>query len=225
MYNLTTYPHLVSFLDALGVDTQPSDMSFSLSMDGGRLEWASHDLDSVFAQRKNMASPSFLMMLRDVVRFGKEAPKVMQRGGEGEKEDSRGVGVGVIVCQLDTLATGLALGQHRAMCSHKYTQTPGGNAAQAGAFSHRQPSIMSASRPSRREAHHSPLTVLPCAHAPALPWPGAGPCVRPRVSRHDAGAVPQGGAVQPRLHLQLRTAHVRSSVERAQRTGKAAQGL
>ena len=76
VYNLTTYPHLVSFLEALGVDTQPSDMSFSLSMDGGRLEWASHDLDSVFAQRKNMASPSFLMMLRDVVRFGKEAPKV-----------------------------------------------------------------------------------------------------------------------------------------------------
>lgn len=77
VYNLTTYPHLVGFLDCLGVDSEPSDMSFSLSMDGGKLEWGSaHELDSIFAQRKNLVSPSFLGMVRDVIRFGKEAPKV-----------------------------------------------------------------------------------------------------------------------------------------------------
>ena len=76
MYNLTTYPHLVGFLDALGVDTEPSDMSFSLSIDKGALEWASHDLDTIFTQRANLASPSFLRMVYDVVRFGREAPKV-----------------------------------------------------------------------------------------------------------------------------------------------------
>ncbi len=76
MYNLTTYPNLVGFFETLGVDTQPSDMSFALSMDDGKLEWGSDNLDTVFAQRKNMASPSFLNMLRDVIRFGKEAPKV-----------------------------------------------------------------------------------------------------------------------------------------------------
>ncbi|KAG1678525.1 hypothetical protein FOA52_014559 [Chlamydomonas sp. UWO 241] len=78
VYNLTTYPNLVGFFDALGVDTQPSDMSFALSMDGGKLEWGSDNLDTVFAQRSNMASPSFLGMLRDVIRFGKEAPKVLE---------------------------------------------------------------------------------------------------------------------------------------------------
>ena len=53
-------------------------MSFALSMDDGRLEWGSDNLDTVFAQRRNIASPSFLGMLRDVIRFGKEAPKVRE---------------------------------------------------------------------------------------------------------------------------------------------------
>ncbi|KAG2447750.1 hypothetical protein HYH02_007208 [Chlamydomonas schloesseri] len=76
--NLTTYPHFMGFLECLGVDTQPSDMSFALSLDGGRLEWGSDNLDTIFAQRSNLASPAFLGMLRDVVRFGKEAPKVLE---------------------------------------------------------------------------------------------------------------------------------------------------
>ena len=50
VYNLTTYPHLVGLFEELGVETQPSDMSFALSVDGGHLEWGSHNLDAVFAQ-------------------------------------------------------------------------------------------------------------------------------------------------------------------------------
>ncbi|KAG2492394.1 hypothetical protein HYH03_009340 [Edaphochlamys debaryana] len=87
VYNLTTYPHFVGFLECLGVDTLPSDMSFALSMDGGRLEWGSDNLDTIFAQRKNMASPSFLAMIRDVLRFGKEAPKVLEPGQAHVYED------------------------------------------------------------------------------------------------------------------------------------------
>ena len=48
-----------------------------LSVDGGKLEWGSHDLGSIFAQKSNMFSPSFLWMIREVLRFGKEAPKVL----------------------------------------------------------------------------------------------------------------------------------------------------
>lgn len=79
VYNLTTYPNLVGFLEALDVDTEPSEMSFSLSMDGGKLEWASHDLSTIFVQKRNLLSPSFLRMIYDVIRFGREAPKVRQQ--------------------------------------------------------------------------------------------------------------------------------------------------
>lgn len=78
VYNLTTYPHLVGFFEELGVETEPSEMSFALSVDKGNIEWGSHGLDSVFAQRKNLISPTFLAMLYDVVRFGREAPEVLK---------------------------------------------------------------------------------------------------------------------------------------------------
>jgi predicted NAD/FAD-binding protein len=54
-------------------------MSFSLSMDNGKLEWASHDLSTIFVQKRNLLSPSFLRMIYDVIRFGREAPKVTHR--------------------------------------------------------------------------------------------------------------------------------------------------
>lgn len=76
MYNLTTYPNLVGLLEELGVDTEPSDMSFGLSIDGGALEWGSRGLGAIFAQRHNLLSPSFLRMIWDVIRFGREAPEV-----------------------------------------------------------------------------------------------------------------------------------------------------
>ena len=76
VFNLTTYPNLVGLLEALDVDTEPSDMSFALSIDGGALEWGSHGLDSIFAQRRNLLSPSFWLMIWDVLRFGRQAPQV-----------------------------------------------------------------------------------------------------------------------------------------------------
>ena len=76
MFNLTTYPHLVGLFDTLGIDTEESEMSFALSMDQGALEWASHGLGTIFAQRQNLWKLSFWQMIWDVVRFGREAPKV-----------------------------------------------------------------------------------------------------------------------------------------------------
>lgn len=79
VYNLTTYPNLVGFLECLGVDTEPSEMSFSCSMNGGEFEWGSEGFDGIFAQKQNLFSSRFLWMLYEVIRFGKNAPKVTSR--------------------------------------------------------------------------------------------------------------------------------------------------
>lgn len=77
VFNLTTYPNLQGMFEELGVDSEPSEMSFSLSVDSGRLEWASHGLGTVFAQKSRVFSPSFLKMMYEVLRFGREAPEVL----------------------------------------------------------------------------------------------------------------------------------------------------
>lgn len=68
VYNLTSYPNLVGLFDQLGVATEPSDMSFALSTDNGAFEWGSRGLGALFAQRRNILSPSFWRMVLDVVR-------------------------------------------------------------------------------------------------------------------------------------------------------------
>jgi predicted NAD/FAD-binding protein len=81
VYNERTYPNLIGLLAELGVPTAKSDMSFAVSvpLDGGRrLEWAGSNLDTVFAQRRNLLSPAFLSMLRDLLRFNREATAVAQ---------------------------------------------------------------------------------------------------------------------------------------------------
>ena len=74
VYNPKNYPNLTALFDHLGVATKPSDMSFGVSLDGGRLEYAGTDLVGLFAQKRNLFSPRFLGMLRDLLRFYREAP-------------------------------------------------------------------------------------------------------------------------------------------------------
>ena len=71
VFNHANYPNLVALFTELGVETRPSQMSFSASIDGGRLEYALHSLSALFAQRRNLLRPSFLRMVRDILRFNK----------------------------------------------------------------------------------------------------------------------------------------------------------
>jgi len=73
VFNQKTYPNLVALFRQLGVPTAASDMSFSLSLEAPHIEWAGTSLDTLFAQRRNLLRPAFLRMLRDVLRFNREA--------------------------------------------------------------------------------------------------------------------------------------------------------
>jgi len=81
VYNERTYPNLIRLFADLGVPTAKSDMSFAVSVPlgkGRQLEWAGSSLDTVFAQRRNLLSPAFLSMLRDLLRFNREATAAAQ---------------------------------------------------------------------------------------------------------------------------------------------------
>lgn len=74
VYNEPAYPNLTALFRHLGVATQASDMSFAVSLDGGALEYAGTDLNGLFAQRRNLLRPRFWSMLRDLLRFYRQAP-------------------------------------------------------------------------------------------------------------------------------------------------------
>jgi predicted NAD/FAD-binding protein len=77
VYNDWTYPNFINMLDTLGVETQSSSMSFSVHDESSGLEYNGTSLNSLFAQRHNLFRPSFLGMIKDILRFNKEAPKLL----------------------------------------------------------------------------------------------------------------------------------------------------
>ena len=80
VYNRVNYPHLVRLFEKLDVPVTESDMSFGASIAGGRLEYALANLDAMFAQRKNLLSPAFLRMCRDILHFNKHAVAAVKPG-------------------------------------------------------------------------------------------------------------------------------------------------
>lgn len=75
VYNEKTYPNLTALFGHLGVATRETDMSFGVSLDGGRLEYSGSGLRGLFAQPANLVSPRFASMLKDLLRFYRNAPR------------------------------------------------------------------------------------------------------------------------------------------------------
>lgn len=77
VYNERTYPNFCRLLDRLGVETRASDMSFSVSCERTGVEWGSNGMSGLFAQPRNLFRPSFVRMIRDVLRFNREARDIL----------------------------------------------------------------------------------------------------------------------------------------------------
>ena len=80
VYNELNYPKMTKLFADLGVETEASDMSFAVSTMDGRFEWSGQSVRSVFAQRRNLFSPGFLFMLREIFRFNKLAREDLAAG-------------------------------------------------------------------------------------------------------------------------------------------------
>lgn len=80
VHNDRTYPNFIALLRCLGVETRPSDMSFSVSCGRTGLEYNPRSLDALFAQRRNVVSPRFHRLLAQIVRFTRQARSFLREG-------------------------------------------------------------------------------------------------------------------------------------------------
>jgi uncharacterized protein len=83
VHNRAHYPLLSALFDELGIATQPTTMGFSVRNQASGLEYNAANLDTLFCQRRNLVSPRFLGMLRDLMRFYREAPALLEEVGQG----------------------------------------------------------------------------------------------------------------------------------------------
>lgn len=82
VFNDRTYPNFIALLDKLGVTWRASSMSFSVRCEDTGLEYNGTTLNSLFAQRLNLFRPSFHRMIRDILRFNKNALELLAEGNE-----------------------------------------------------------------------------------------------------------------------------------------------
>jgi predicted NAD/FAD-binding protein len=96
VFNDRTYPNFIRMLDDIGQASRPSEMSFSVHSEDGRIEYKGSSLNGLFAQRRNLFRPSFHRMVRDILRFFRDALSDVERFGRqltlGEYLRSSGYG-------------------------------------------------------------------------------------------------------------------------------------
>ena len=80
VYNERTYPNLIALFAELGIDTAKSDMSFAVSVGPHQFEWCGSNLATLFSQPSNALRPAFWRMLRDILRFNRQATALALRG-------------------------------------------------------------------------------------------------------------------------------------------------
>jgi uncharacterized protein len=83
VFNDRNYPGFERLLERLGVKSQGSDMGFSVSDGRGEFEYTGASINGLFARRSSLVRPSFHRMVRDLLRFNREAPALIGLNGSG----------------------------------------------------------------------------------------------------------------------------------------------
>jgi predicted NAD/FAD-binding protein len=83
VFNPENYPLLTRMFDELGVASQPTTMGFSVHDGASGLEYNATNLNAMFCQRRNLLSPRFLRMVREILRFYRECPALLDEAGDG----------------------------------------------------------------------------------------------------------------------------------------------
>lgn len=86
VYNDRTYPNFIKLLSQLGINGQETEMSFSVKNQLNGLEYNGHDLNTLFAQRRNFLNPKFWSLIRQILRFNKTCKALYQQNDFGEGE-------------------------------------------------------------------------------------------------------------------------------------------
>ncbi|MCY4357903.1 MAG: FAD-dependent oxidoreductase [Gammaproteobacteria bacterium] len=71
--NNRNYPNFLKFMRQLAVKLQKTEMSFSVRNDALDLEYNGHNLNTLFAQRRNLYHPGFYRLVLDILRFNRES--------------------------------------------------------------------------------------------------------------------------------------------------------
>lgn len=71
VFNNKTYPNFLKLLQQIGIDKQKTEMSFSVKSEESGLEYNGHNLNTMFAQRRNILNPKFWCFIREILRFNK----------------------------------------------------------------------------------------------------------------------------------------------------------
>ena len=77
VFNDRTYPNFNKLLNKINVLSQPTSMSFSVKCETTGLEYNGTSLNGLFAQRLNLLKPSFLLMVKDILRFNRDAKEFL----------------------------------------------------------------------------------------------------------------------------------------------------
>lgn len=92
VHNDRTYPHLIKFFSELGLESHPSDMSFSVHLENENFEWSGTNLFTVFSQKRNLFRPRFYAFLREIMRFNKMSDQLMK-----ESENDLSLSLGAVL--------------------------------------------------------------------------------------------------------------------------------